>query len=173
MLCMASCCSGITVICTATRFQAAPLLAPGFTPAVSTSPLPSYLHTLSVLSPCHAEGERSWSSSRAGRVLAQVSVTKLRLTKCECVWLTGICLYGGIPRCSTSLCIVSWSDAEPSLPKLCWSQLTQRKGETKSGISECAAILHNCESKPGEFSPPVGEQAQARKLRRISLNPLA
>lgn len=65
------------------------------------------------------------------------------------------------------------ADAEPSLPKLCQSQLPQRKGKVKSDISECAAMLHNCESKPGEFSPSVSEQAQARKLRKISLNPLS
>ena len=81
MLCMASCCSGITVMCMTMKLQAAPSLAPAFTPAVNLPSLPSYLHTLTVLSPCHTEGERSWSGSRAGCFLAQFSVTKLGLTK--------------------------------------------------------------------------------------------
>lgn len=81
MLCMASCCSGITVICTATRFQAASLLAPRFTGAVST---PCYLPQFGC---CVSLSCRSWSGCGAGRVLAQVSVTQLELTQCEWVWL--------------------------------------------------------------------------------------
>lgn len=53
MSCMASCCSGITAMHLATRLQADPLLAPAFTPAVSLPSLPSYLQTLTVLSPSH------------------------------------------------------------------------------------------------------------------------
>lgn len=145
MLCMASCCSGITVICTAMRFQAAPLLAPGFTPALSTPSLPGYLHILAALFPCHAEGERSWSGSRAGCVLARVSVAKLGLTQCQWLIVRHLALWRHPQMLSQPLHHVM--ELMQSLH--CLSQLPQRKEKSKSDISECAAILHNCESNLG------------------------